>query len=80
MLGAAPGVKTPSLHSNEMSLGQFEQRVAKVFVREGYGYEGLVALSADSVEDAHTRLIAGEQSFSQAVGLLLKGYRDLCEE
>jgi hypothetical protein len=63
-----------------MDLGQFEQRVVKVFEREGYGYEGLSALPAQDVELAHGLMVTGELTFSGAVARLLKTYRDQKEQ
>lgn len=61
--------------SNEMSLGQFEQRIVKVFEREGYGYVGLMALPAQDMELVYGQMATGELTFSGAVGRLLQTYR-----
>lgn len=62
---------------DEMGLGEFERRVVKVFEKEGYGYEGLMALPAQDVELAYGRMVVGEMSFSNALGELLEKYRSL---
>ncbi|WP_294227192.1 helix-turn-helix domain-containing protein [uncultured Shimia sp.] len=69
-----------SSSSGEMDLGQFEQRVVKVFEREGYGYEGLLALPAQDAELAHGLMVTGELTFSGAVARLLKRYRNQKEQ
>lgn len=61
----------------ELGLGEFERSVAKVFEREGYGYEGLMALPVGTVESIYTKLQAGDLTFARAVGELLQAYRVL---
>jgi DNA-binding Lrp family transcriptional regulator len=70
----------PIRGSNELAdlgLGEFERRVAKVFEREGYGYEGLMALPVGTVESIYIKLQAGKLTFGRAVGELLHTYRAL---
>lgn len=64
----------------EIDLGQFEQRVAKVFEKEGLGYEGLLSLPTGDVEKAYARMAAGDFGFSGAVGQLLDKYKALSEQ
>lgn len=59
----------------EFSLGEFEQRIAKVFEREGYGYEGLLTLPAAEMETVFGKLRSGSISFNQAAGKMLDRYR-----
>lgn len=66
--------------SPEMDLGQFERRVAKVFENEGSGYEGLLSLPTGDLEEAYARMIAGNSTFSGAVGQLLEKHNALCEQ
>ncbi|MGR3634604.1 MAG: hypothetical protein ACU0BK_01605 [Shimia sp.] len=66
--------------SGEMGLGEFERRIAKVFEREGYGYEGLMALQVKDLEQSYDLMAAGELSFPEAVGQLLKKFRALGNE
>jgi len=61
--------------SLDIDAGEFERRVVKVFEREGYGYEGLLMLPADELEQVFERLCSGHLSFSEAVGELLGSYR-----
>lgn len=63
----------------EMGLGEFERRAVKVFEREDLGYEGLMLLPAQVVEDTYEQMTAGELSFPQAIGRLLKARRILSE-
>lgn len=66
--------------SVEMGLGDFEKRVAKVFERKGYGYTGLMELSAREMERVHGQMLVGELSFAEAVGNLLETFRLLKEQ
>ncbi len=59
----------------EFGLGDFEQRLAKVFEREGYGYEGLLTLPAAEMETVFGKLRSGSISFNQAAGEMLDRYR-----
>lgn len=62
-----------------MGLGEFERRVVKVFEREGYGYEELMAVPAQDVEQAYGQMADGCITFSDAVKRLLKTYKSWCE-
>lgn len=77
--GSGSCLEKKTFSTDEMTAGQFENRAAKVFEKEGYGYEGLVALPADEVELAFNRMVSGELSFSRAVGSLLNKFRSLGE-
>ena len=66
--------------SVEIDLGQFEQWVAKVFEKEGLGYEGLLSLPTGDLEEAFARMAAGDLGFSRAVGQLLDKYKALSEQ
>jgi DNA-binding Lrp family transcriptional regulator len=66
--------------SVEMDLGQFEKRVAKVFEKEGFGYEGLLSLPTGDLEEAFARMAAGDLGFAGAVGQLLDKYKALREQ
>ncbi|OUS33606.1 hypothetical protein A9Q94_18775 [Rhodobacterales bacterium 56_14_T64] len=61
--------------SLDIDAGEFERRVVKVFEREGYGYEGLLMLSAGELEEVFERLCGGHLSFGVAVKELLDSYR-----
>ena len=58
-------------------LGEFERRAAKVFEKEGFGYEGLVDLQTGEMERVFELMKDGELSFSKAIGELLQIYRDM---
>lgn len=60
-----------------VGLGDFEKRVAKVFEQQGYGYEGFAThvLAAD-LEHAHKQFVTHALTFSQAVGPLLRTYKE----
>lgn len=61
-------------------LGDFEQRLAKVFAREGYGYEGLMEVPASEMEAVFNQMCCGDVSFGQAVGAMLETYRTGAEK
>ncbi|WP_425660511.1 hypothetical protein [Roseobacter sp. EG26] len=71
--GGIIGIAGEPLNSGkQVTLADFERRVAKVFEREGLGYEKLINLSTGEVEHTYKQVIADELTFSQAVGRLLK--------
>ncbi|WP_300892685.1 helix-turn-helix domain-containing protein [Roseovarius sp.] len=76
-MSRAQGQRQPS---EAMALGEFERRVVKVFERKGFGYMGLMKLPARELELAHSQMLAGELSFSKAVGRLLETYESLSKE
>jgi len=61
-------------------LGDFEQRLVKIFIREGYGYEGLMEIPASEMEAVYNQMCCGNISFSQAVGAILESYRTGAEK
>jgi hypothetical protein len=63
-----------------MDPGQFEQRVARVFEKQGYGYVGLMSLPAEDLAGAYARMATGDLTFSDAVGQLLEKYRSLRDQ
>ncbi len=75
--GRVPHVNEQRDASGEIGFWEFERRTAKVFEREGYGYEGLMALQVKDLEQSYDLMTAGDLSFPEAVGQLLKKFRAL---
>ena len=63
--------------NEEMNLGEFERRIAKVFERAGLGYEDLVRLPVGEFERAYEQMKTGELTFARTVDLLLEAGREL---
>lgn len=61
----------------DFGLGEFERRAAKIFEREGFGYEGLISLPNGKMERVFNLMKQGECSFSKAVAELLQTYREI---
>ena len=61
--------------ARQVDLGEFERRAVKVFERNGLGYEGLLRLPAEKLDEAFVSYRDGVRSFGQSIGDLLEAYR-----
>ncbi|MDU8929673.1 helix-turn-helix domain-containing protein [Alisedimentitalea sp. MJ-SS2] len=72
-----PGTPCGGAASPDVSEGDFERRVAKVFERQGYGYEGLLELEPGFITSTYEAFCRRELDFNSAITQLLKAYRSI---
>jgi DNA-binding Lrp family transcriptional regulator len=72
--GPTPLVDIGGRAVRQIDLGEFERRAVKVFERKGYGYEGLLMIPAEKLEQTFVSYRDGIKSFGQSIGDLLDAY------